>query len=96
MPEQANGNCVAIDKTDGKLHTYDCDTLQYPLCEDTSTTTTEIQCGKGFTMTAGGCFYVETSNMKTWRAAELTCRGICGKSHLAVLDTQEVSTFMLY
>ena len=94
MPRHGNGVCVAINRIDGKLHNYNCYINQYPLCEDT--TTTELQCGLGFTKTAEGCFYVDNENSKNWTDAEETCKSFCGGSHLVTLDTQEVSTSMLY
>ena len=42
-----------------------------------------------------GCFYVDNGYKMNWNDAELACQQYNSDWHLATLDTQQVSTFMV-
>ena len=71
-----------------------------PPTTTTSTTTTPLPppCKiHGFHNTTAGCFHVvEKETTRNWHNADRLCQGLGNGVYLAVLDTQEVSRFLIY
>ena len=60
------------------------------------TTPQPPSCPSKFTQTDEGCFFVESGKNGTWYEAELRCQAYGRNGHLATLNTESVSTCVLY
>ena len=65
-------------------------------CPQPPPTTPPPSCPSEFTETNEGCFFVESGVKATWNEADIRCQQFERNTHLATLNTDVVSTCVLY